>query len=80
MVQSPWEASSGSSNQEILHILWNIWVHYFINKNLSMILILSQMNLVQASLPYFFKIHFNIILHLHLGRLSTSQLASELLM
>jgi hypothetical protein len=40
-----WEANTCSHNQEILSILWNLKVQYHSQKNLPLILMLSQIQL-----------------------------------
>ena len=63
MKQSPsWEANRFSANQEISHILWNLKVHYHIQKYLPPVPILSQIDPVHAPASHFLKIHNNIIL------------------
>ena len=57
-----WEANRSSISQEISHILWNLKVRYLVHKRLPPFLILSQSNLVHASLSHLLKIHFSIIL------------------
>jgi hypothetical protein len=71
MVQSSWEANSHSASQEIPRLLWNPKAHYRVHMSPQLIPILSQMNTVHTFPPYFPKIHFNIISHLHLGLLSS---------
>jgi len=63
MKQSPsWEANSHSASQEILHLLWNLKVHYCVHNSLPLFPILSQMHSVHTLPPYFPKIYFTIIL------------------
>jgi hypothetical protein len=51
-----------SLSQEISNHLWNLKIQYSFHKNLSLDFILSQLNVVCTLAPYFFKIHFNVIL------------------
>jgi hypothetical protein len=56
------KADSRSGSQEIPSLLWNPKIHNSVHKRQQLELILSQMNPLYILLPYFFKIHFNIIL------------------
>jgi len=51
MEDSPWEANSHSASQETPHLSWNIKVHYFVHKSLSMTPILDQINPVNNFPP-----------------------------
>lgn len=62
MKKSPsWEARRCSFSKDI-HILWNLKVHYFVYKSLSLFPILRQTKLVLIFTPHLFKILFNIFL------------------
>jgi hypothetical protein len=54
-----WQADSPSAIQGISRLLQNPMVHYCVHKSLP--LVPSQMNPVHTQLPYFLKIHFNIV-------------------
>jgi len=43
----PWKPSGSLTSQEIPHILWNLKVHYSVQKNLSLVSVLNQTNPVQ---------------------------------
>jgi len=45
------EANKFTATQEIPHTLWNQTVHYCIHKSAPPVPILSQINLVHASIP-----------------------------
>jgi len=63
MEQSPsWEANNHSARQKITHLLWNLEVHSHVQKSLSLVPVLSQMNLVYTFPPCFSKIHSGIII------------------
>jgi hypothetical protein len=67
MVQSPsWEADSHSGSQYISRILWNMKVHYRVQKCPLLNSILNQFDRVQRALSYLLKTYFNIVLHLPL--------------
>ena len=52
MDQSPsWEASRFSASQEISRILWNPKVHYRIHKIPPTVCVLSQIDVIHASIP-----------------------------
>jgi hypothetical protein len=55
-----------SVRQELASILLKPKFHNRVNNNLQFVLILSQMNPIQALQFYYFKCHFNIILLLTL--------------
>jgi hypothetical protein len=57
-----WKANSLSATQEILRHLWNPKLHYRFQKSPSLVPIMGQTDLLCTFLPYFFNIHFNIIL------------------
>jgi len=58
----PYTALSGySACQEITWFLWNPEVHYRVHESLPLVPLLRHINLVHASLSYFSKIRFNII-------------------
>jgi len=61
---TPWsrEANWFSASQEILRILWNPKVNYQIQKFSSPVPFLSKIDLLNAFISHFLKIHLNIIL------------------
>jgi hypothetical protein len=62
MEQSPsWEANSYTASQ-IPRLLWNPKFHYHVHSGPPVLPMLSQMNLIHTITPYFFMIHFSIIL------------------
>jgi hypothetical protein len=68
MEQNPsWEANEPFANQEKLEILWNPKVHYALQNSLILVPVHSQINPLHTVLSCFSKIHFNIIISLHLG-------------
>ena len=61
MEQNPfWQDYHSSSSQKSPRDLWNPNVHYHVHNSQSSVLMLSQINVVQAPV-LFLKIHFNII-------------------
>jgi hypothetical protein len=56
------EVGRCSGSKEIPLTLWNLKFHYNVHKIQPQDPILSQMNAVHTLLPYFLKIHFNIVL------------------
>jgi hypothetical protein len=61
MEQSSLRNQWSLSYQEILHLLWNLKVHYCVHKSLPLAPVLSQMHLVHIFSSYFPEIHSNII-------------------
>jgi len=61
MVQSPWEANSHTSSQEIHHPVWNLKVHCHVHKSLLLVPVLSQVHLFCTLPLYFPKIHYGIL-------------------
>jgi hypothetical protein len=60
--QSPaWEGNRPSASQEILCLLWYPKAHCHVHKSPSLIPVLSQMFLTHIFIPYYPKIHSNII-------------------
>jgi hypothetical protein len=57
-----WEATSRSATPEFPNILRNPRVHYCVQNSPPLGSILSQINPVQNTPSYFYKIHLNIIL------------------
>jgi len=54
MEHSPsWEADSHTASQEILCLLWNLKVYYWVHKGLPLVPILTQMHPVHTLTPYF---------------------------
>jgi hypothetical protein len=67
MEQSPsCKGKRSSASWEILHLLWNLKVHYHVHKSL-LVPMLSHMNPVHTSTFYFCMIHFNSNFHVWLG-------------
>jgi hypothetical protein len=58
----PSEANSCSTDQEVPRLLYKLKVHYRVHKSPPPVFVLTQMNPVQNLPPYFFKVHFNIVL------------------
>jgi hypothetical protein len=45
MEQSPcWEANTQADSQEILHMFWNVKVHYRVHKDTPLLTIVRQMH------------------------------------
>jgi hypothetical protein len=55
------EAANCAATRELSRILWNPKIHYRVHKSQSLVLILTQINLVHTAPTYLSKIHFNII-------------------
>ena len=61
-----YEANSSSTSQEMLHILWDLKVHYRVYRRSPLFRVLSQINPGTAPVN-FLKIHFNTNSRLRLG-------------
>jgi hypothetical protein len=64
----------GSKNQKIRRLLRNPNVHYRVHNSPPLDPILGHMSPIQILTPYFFKIYFNIILHLRYSSQAVSSL------
>jgi hypothetical protein len=62
-----WEAANCTATEELPSNLWNPTVHLLVHKSSPLVPILSQIDPVHITPPYFSKIHFNIIHHLRFG-------------
>jgi len=64
MEQSPsGDTNRSSASEEILFIVWNLNVPYYVHKSLPPVFIVNQINLPSpCSLSHFLNIHFKIIL------------------
>jgi hypothetical protein len=56
-----WEAAYCASTEELPSILWNLKVHYHIQKRPPLVPILSQINLTHTIPSYLSKIHFDMV-------------------
>jgi hypothetical protein len=62
MVQSTSAADTSSVRQEYPRLLGNPKVHHHVHDSPPLFPILSQLNPIHTFTPYFFDVHFNIIL------------------
>jgi len=58
-----WPANAHSSSQDIPRPLWKLKIYYCVHKRSKLIFIQNLMNPLHILSPYFYNIHFNIILH-----------------
>jgi hypothetical protein len=56
-----WESNNLSANQEILHLICSLKVHYYVHKSLPLDTILIPINADCTLTPYFLKTYHNII-------------------
>jgi hypothetical protein len=65
-LSSPWQVTGCAAIQELLSNLWNPKIHYYVNKSLPLVSVLSQINPVHTT-PSYLRSIITLSTHLHLG-------------